>query len=72
MLAACLSIFLHHQYCLLTHDLVMCADICEKTELRALILMNLLFVSKQLFGLGVANIFGSFFSAYPTTGEIPL
>lgn len=23
----------------------------------------------QLFGLGVANIFGSFFSAYPTTGE---
>lgn len=78
MLTACLSIFLH-QYCLLTHDLVMCADICEKTELlttvtqtRTLILMNLLFVSKQLFGLGVANIFGSFFSAYPTTGEIPL
>ena len=29
----------------------------------------LLFFS-QLFGLGVANIFGSFFSAYPSTGEI--
>ncbi|KAF5180949.1 Sulfate transporter 4.1 protein, partial [Thalictrum thalictroides] len=24
---------------------------------------------KQLFGLGVANICGSFFSAYPTTGS---
>lgn len=24
---------------------------------------------KQLFGLGVANIMGSFFSAYPTTGD---
>lgn len=30
----------------------------------------LFYLFVQLFGLGVANIFGSFFSAYPTTGEI--
>ncbi|XP_038992099.1 probable sulfate transporter 4.2 [Hibiscus syriacus] len=28
-----------------------------------------LYSNQELFGLGVANIFGSFFSAYPTTGS---